>query len=160
MKRIVFVAPLALLIFAATSAFACPPGGGGPGGHRGGLLKAAGLTPEQHAQVKALRQAMRAKMEPVHLQMQTKMLEMLDLWRVEKPDRAKILAKSAELDAIQKTMHEAHIDMKLQVHALLTPEQRIKVINAMLEMQKRMGGRPGRGPGGCPGCDGGDDDDE
>jgi Spy/CpxP family protein refolding chaperone len=126
------------------------------GGHRGGgrwkhrgerFGKKLNLTADQKEKLKGLRQGMRARLQPVREQLRTKSLELKVLWRSESPDRAAILAKMQEMDGLKKQLREARVDMRLGMHLILTPTQRIQ----MEEMHKGRGGRHhrfGRGRGG------------
>ena len=84
------------------------------------------LTPEQKQKMDKIHEAASKQAEPLHKEMAAKMKEMQPLWAVDKPDRAAIERKHAEMSAIQNKLWGIHIDAKLQIHALLTPEQRSK----------------------------------
>ena len=112
------------------------PRGGGPG--RG--FAALGISPEQKQQIDQFREAAGKQVEPLQAQMETKFTELRQLWHADRPDRGAILRKHAELNAIRDKQQNIWIDFRLQVHSLLTPEQRAKWAD-------RAGGGPGFGGG-------------
>ncbi len=129
-----------------------------------GPLAALDLTPEQRQKVDQIHQAAMKQAEPLHQELAAKMKEMQGLWAVDKPDKAAIEKKHAEMSAVHAKLWGIHIDAKLQIHALLTPAQRTKWAEqaAMGPDMHGMGG-PGMGMGmmgmpggGCPGMHGGD----
>ena len=77
--------------------------------------------------------------------MQVKRMELNDLLRADKPDRAAIDRKLAEVNAAQAASEKANIDHQLAMRSLLTPDQQAKVKEMM---QNGQGMGPGRGPGG------------
>jgi Spy/CpxP family protein refolding chaperone len=87
------------------------------------------LTAEQKQKIDQLHEAATKQAEPLHKELAAKMKEMQPLWAVDKPDRAAIERKHAEMSAITSKLWGIHIDTKLQIHALLTPEQRTKWAN-------------------------------
>ncbi len=100
------------------------------------------LTPEQKQKMDQIHEAAAKQAEPLQKELAAKMKEMQALWAVEKPDKAAIERKHAEMNAINSKLWAIHIDSKLQIHALLTPEQRAKWAS-----------HPGMGPG-MPGMHG------
>jgi hypothetical protein len=103
------------------------------------------LTPEQQTKIAALRAAAAEKAAPLRGELDTKMIEMQQLWAVEKPDRKAITGKQVEMDAIHQKMRAIWTDFGLEVHALLTPAQRAEWAQA----------GPGHGMGMGPGMMGG-----
>ncbi len=84
------------------------------------------LKPEQKQKIDQIHEAAAKQAEPLEKEMAAKMKEMQALWTVDKPDKAAIERKHAEMSAITSKLWSIHIDSKLQIHALLTPEQRAK----------------------------------
>jgi len=117
------------------------------------------LTPEQQTKIAALRAAAREKAAPLRGELDAKVMEMRQLWTIEKPDRKAIADKQTEMDAIHHKMRTIWTDFGLEVHALLTPAQRSEWAQAgpghgmgmgpgmMGGPKGRRGGGPGRGPG-------------
>jgi Spy/CpxP family protein refolding chaperone len=138
---IIGIAALALAGLSA-DAFAQPggPRGGGPG--RG--LAALGISPEQRQQIDQLRQAAWKQSEPLRAQMDAKQAELRQLWQTDRPDKAAIVSKQGELDALRAQQQSISVDFRLQVHALLTPEQRTKWAE---QAGPGLGGGFGRGHG-------------
>lgn len=91
-----------------------------------GPLAGLNLTPEQKQKMEQIHEAAAKQAEPLHKELAAKMKEMQALWAVDKPDRAAIERKHGEMSAITSKLWGVHIDAKLQIHAILTPEQRAK----------------------------------
>jgi Spy/CpxP family protein refolding chaperone len=120
---IIGIAALALAGLSADAfAQARGPRGGGPGRGLAGL----GISPEQKQQIEQLRQAAWKQAEPLRAQMDTKLGELRQLWQTDRPDKEALVRKQSELDAIRDQQRSIWIDFRLQVHTLLTPEQRTK----------------------------------
>jgi len=83
--------------------------------------------------------------------MQIKRMELNDLLRADKPDRAVIDKKLAEVTAAQAASEKARIDHQLAMRSLLTPDQQTK-LKQMMQNRPDMG--PGRGRGGNGGPNG------
>ncbi len=163
MKNALGIIGIVTLTMAGLSGEAMAQGRGpGFGGH-GKRMAALNLTPQQQQQIDQLRDAAAKQSEPLRVQMEQKRDVLRNLWRVDQPDRKAIEAKQAELDALRSQQQAIWTDFRFQVHAVLTPEQRIK----WAEWQgpgmgrghdrwfKRGGPRgAGFGPGGfsCPDC--------
>lgn len=107
---------------------------GGPGKH----FAALDLSPQQKQQIDQSRNVAMKQAEPLRAQMDQKMNELRNLWRADRLDRGTIVHKQAELDAIRDKQRNIWTDFRLQVHAVLTPEQRIKWAD-------HVSGRPGFG---------------
>jgi len=138
-----------LLVGAVSPALAQGPGANSPPGAGKGAMgqkaPASNLTPDQETKIAALRAAAKEKAAPLRGELETKMVEMRQLWAVEKPDRKAITGKQAEMDAIHQKMRAIWTDFGLEVHALLTPAQRAEWAQA----------GPGHGMGIGPGMMGG-----
>lgn len=138
-----------LLVGAVSPALAQGPGANSnPGGGKGAMGQKpplSNLTPDQEAKIAALRASAKDKAAPLRGELETKMVEMRQLWAVEKPDRKAIVGKQAEMDTIHQKMRAIWTDFGLEVHALLTPAQRAEWAQA----------GPGRGMGMGPGMMGG-----
>jgi Spy/CpxP family protein refolding chaperone len=129
-------------------------GGPRPGKPMGPMAE-LGLTPEQKQSFDRIHEAAAKQAEPVHQELAAKMKEMQALFAVDKPDRAAIERKHAEMSAIHAKLWGIHLDAKLQIHAVLTPEQRAKWAQGpdMPGMMHGpgMGGMHGPGMGGMRG---------
>jgi Spy/CpxP family protein refolding chaperone len=164
---IVFVA-VSITAALATTTFAYGWGGGwgrgqgrgacdgGPGYER--ALKAVpelGLTAEQTAKIKDLREAHLKDIKPLRDKMFSKRGEMRLLWLQKTPDRDKISAMQKEISGLRDQMQEKMTAHRLAMFNVLTPEQQTKM-QAGLAGRGFGGGRcaggsgfgPGPGPGG------------
>lgn len=110
------------------------PGAEGPGRR----MAALNLTAEQREQIHQLREAAIRQSEPLRAPMAQKQDELRALWRADQPDRNAIAQKQAEIDTLHIQQRTIWMDFRLQVHGLLTPEQR---------SQWGDWGGPGRGHG-------------
>jgi len=120
-----------------------PPGAGK--GAMGKKASVANLTPDQETKIAALRATAKEKAAPLRGELETKMVEMRQLWAVEKPDRKAIVSKQGEMDAIHQKMRAIWTDFGLEVHALLSPAQRAD--SAQAGPGHGMGMGSGMGPG-------------
>lgn len=137
-------------------------------GVAGPAQPALNLTPDQQSRITALRDAAMTKAAPLRAQMQSKMTEMKQLWSSANPDRQAILAKQDEMDSLHRQMRTIWTDFGLQVHSILTPEQRATWVSQKgmmgmgpgMGMGPRMGNADGGAGGmwgdcsGCPMCSG------
>ena len=94
-----------------------------------GPLADLNLTSEQRQKLDQIHEAAAKQAEPLHKELAAKMKEMESLWTVDKPDKTAIERKHAEMNALNSKLWGIHIDSKLQIHALLTPEQRAKWVS-------------------------------
>jgi Spy/CpxP family protein refolding chaperone len=123
----------------------------GPGKPMGPLAH-LNLTPDQRQKIDQIHKSATKLADPIHEQIAAKMKEMAPLWTVEKPDKAAIERKHSEIAALRTKLWSIHIDTRLKIHALLTPEQRAKwATGPGMEMGPMHGpGGPGMPAGGCP----------
>lgn len=132
MNRLARIFAIAALLSAgvATSAQAGPhgPKGAGPKAGKGmmGPMADLNLTPEQKQKIDQIHDVAVKQAEPLQKELGAKMKELQALWTAEKPDKAAIERKHDEMNPIHTKLRNVHIDSKLQIHALLTPEQRAK----------------------------------
>jgi Spy/CpxP family protein refolding chaperone len=133
MNKIIRIIGIAILLSAGFTANAGAgergpkaKGEGPKAGKPMGPLADLNLTPEQKQKMDQIHEAAAKQAEPLHKELDGKMKEMQALWAVDKPDKAAIERKHAEMNAISSKLWGIHIDSKLQIHALLTPEQRAK----------------------------------
>jgi len=160
----IFTAAIFLVLVAA-SAFAYGPGGG-RGACAGGAclggdpLKAAeklGLTAEQTAKMKELREQHLKDIKPLQDKMFSKRGDLRLLWLEKNPDQEKILALQKEIHELRGQFQQKATAMRLTVYNLLTPEQKDKVKTVIMGRgmargpHHGWGGGKGFGPDGCPG---------
>ena len=98
------------------------------------------LSPEQKQKIEAFRVAAMKQAEPLRKEMQAKAAEMKQLWLADKPDKNAIERKQTEMEGIHHKLRGIWTDFHLQLHAVLTPEQRAK-------WAEHLGGGPGMGGG-------------
>jgi Spy/CpxP family protein refolding chaperone len=118
-------------------------GGGGWCGHRHGRDPAAvaafvtdrvddalddvDATPDQRTRIHAVKDRMLAAAKEVHADQQATHDALLAEWKSPTPDAAKLHALvDARVEEMRKLAHEA-VDAGVEVHGILTPEQREKV---------------------------------
>ena len=99
------------------------PGPGPMGGDYSRLSSYLGLTQEQEAQIRALREKHQSEMAPLGQQLFTKRQELRLLWSDPATDPEKIMAKQKEISEIHSQMQELFVKHWLDVRSLLTPEQ-------------------------------------
>lgn len=141
MNRVLRIIGVAALLLAglttnAQAAVRGPKAKGEAAGKPMAALANLKLTPEQKQKMDQIHETAAKQAEPLHKELAAKMKEMQALWAVDKPDKAAIERKHSEMNAINSKLWGIHIDAKLQIHALLTPEQRAK-----------WSSHPGMGPG-------------
>lgn len=155
MKRILITI---LILTIAVAAFAAPgkrPGAGGPGGGPGGqqekgggemlppgaLAEFLGLSETQQEQAKAIREALRAKVEPLREQAQAYREQVeaaLDAGNAQQAGEA-MLAARAVRDQIEAAREAADAEFS----ALLTTEQKAKweIYKQILQLRHKRGPR-------------------
>lgn len=99
--------------------------------HRGtgmlrGLVRRLELTEDQQQKVQGLTKGLETVTVRNRAMMAVKQAELKVLWLAETPDKSAIMAKHKEMQALRTAMMERHVDLKLAVHAILTPTQRLK----------------------------------
>jgi len=176
MKKLsmVFLAVLIATALASTT-FAYGWGGGWGRGHARGAcdggpgcdrdiqaVQALGLTAEQTAKIRDMREANLKDIQPLRDKMFSRRGELRLLWLQKTPDREKITAVQKEIGSLRDQMQEKMTSHRLAMLDVLTPEQRTKV--QALVAGKGFGpgrgacgaggfgcaGGPGAGPGGGP----------
>lgn len=112
---------------------------GGPGGNRGmrGQLKSLNLSAQQSQQIGQLRSTMITRTAPIKAQLQVKGAELRALWAAPNPNRAAIVAKHNEVDALRRQLRDARIDFRLHLFRVLTPQQRAQLQSAQASRQNR-----------------------
>ena len=141
---------IATVLLAGMTASAWAQGHGMMNGKPGAHLAQLKLTPEQKKMVEAFREAAMKQAEPLRMEMQTKAAEMKQLWLADKPNKADIERKQTEVESVAHKLRGIWTDFHLQLHAVLTPEQRAKWAEQM-GSGPGMGGGPGKGHGGMHG---------
>ncbi len=107
-------------------------------------------TEEQRAQILAIKERVVASMQARKGERQAMKQEMLSFWTEENPDPAKVHAKVDErLDARRAAAHEM-ADAMIEVHRILTPEQRAELAQLIEKRHEKRGKRHGYVKEGAP----------
>ncbi|MDQ7007106.1 MAG: Spy/CpxP family protein refolding chaperone [Acidobacteriota bacterium] len=134
--------------------------GFGPGPLGPGVFARLGLSADQRARIRAVRQSRIAENADLLEQLTAHRQAMQELWKAERPDKEKILARWKEGAQLRRQWYEKMVDMRLAVLEVLTPEQRGKLRElADTPPNRRHGPTHGHGHHGKrrghPGCGGG-----
>lgn len=138
---------------------------GGSGMHRGMLPPFIELTAQQQAAADKIAERSRKAAEPVLKEVQGLRTQMHEEWKAKKPNKQKLLSLNRQVRSLKGKLSERRISDRIEMIALLTPEQRQEMIERMPEKPHRdgrgrqdgrgrgkgRGFRDGRGPGG-PDC--------
>jgi periplasmic protein CpxP/Spy len=146
MKKTLIALGLAVVVLAATFAYAGGPGfgpGKGPG-NCAGNCGAANLTSEQQAKMQELRQQHHNEIAPLRDNVVRLRQDLRALWSNPTLDSAAIQEKTKEMNALRDQMQDKMVEFRLQARNLLTPDQ-------IQAMGAGCGQGPGRGPGRGPG---------
>ena len=113
------------------------------------------ITPEQMTKLEAQESGMAKSAIRNRADLQVKRMELAELMRADKPDRALIDKKLREVQDASFAAEKARIDGQINMHDLFTPEQREEMKKMRGEFRGGMmqRGPAGPGPGGmtCPG---------
>lgn len=149
---------IALGLSIATFAFAAPPHGGGPGTHRGPppphevirkhaaelgihadtVTAIVNIAEDERTEMEALRQAKHQEARKLHQMLSS-----------ETPNRDAVMQQVDVLSNAERAQKKHHLNILMDIRALLTPEQR-KAIEELHQRMKRDRPRSQgpRGPGG------------
>jgi Spy/CpxP family protein refolding chaperone len=131
MKRINWVCVVAVtaaVLFAAAGASLAAERGDGPGKPPSDKewkqeQESLGLSPEQRAQMKALREEFRGKQSGVRDQIKAKREAIRQELDGTNPDRARAEAIIKEISVLEQQMEMNRVDEILKIRSILTPEQ-------------------------------------
>jgi periplasmic protein CpxP/Spy len=149
------IALMAMLLSAATLAFA-QPFGGPPWGERikgkhEQLKEALKLTDQQETQIEKLRLDLQRKQTQVHSKIQLARLDMKEIYSSDKIDRTAIEKSIKQISDLQQQAKMYFVDFWFSVNGVLTPDQqkvwKQHVGGMMGEMRGRLRDRMHRG---CP----------
>ncbi|MGC2422318.1 MAG: Spy/CpxP family protein refolding chaperone [Candidatus Acidiferrales bacterium] len=101
-----------------------------------------GITDEQAAKIRQQSSAFRISEIRSRADLQVKRIELRDLLTADTPDRAAIDSKLEEISAVRLASAKARVDYFLSMKDALTPDQRQKLKDMMMNRFR------GRGPGG------------
>lgn len=133
-----------------------------PGGmmHRGMMMgertgksfaEELGLTDAQKTQINQTMLDMRKKNIDVEAKLKLAGIELHELMSADTPDQGKINAKISEVSQLREKIMRSHIETKLAIQKVLTPEQRKKAkdlrSSGFMKMRQHGGFRHFGGPG-------------
>lgn len=105
--------------------------GDGPGfGDRPGILakaEALDLKPEQIKKIKAIRLNVAKETVRLRSELELKQLELRELMSADDPDIRRIEAKIDEIAPLRTELQKKHIEHRLAMRDVLTPEQKTKL---------------------------------
>lgn len=137
---------VALGLLLASQAFAWGPGPGkdkGYGTCRETGLERLNLTDNQKAKIEALQNANAKATKPLREKIFDKSVELRRLWLQANPDKDKITAAQKELRNLREQMEDKVTALRLEIHKMLTPEQKEKLANSHWGRGKGFGPRGG-----------------
>ncbi len=149
-KSVLIGMMIVMFLALATTVFAVGPrGGGGP--HYGDLCRMhseLNLTKEQSERLWQIRERFNADTEKLRYEIFQKGLELRSLYRDPKADKATILNKQKELNALRNKLDDRRAQMRVEQREVLTPEQLDKLSQFRTGPgYGRMGyGKPGHKP--------------
>jgi protein CpxP len=111
----------------------------GRAGHFARLAEALDLTPEQQAQIKAIRADEREKVEPLLQQLRNGREELRAAVEKQPFDESAVRTLAAGQSEIRTELIVSKARMKNRIHALLTPAQREKAEKLRPLMEERRG---------------------
>jgi Spy/CpxP family protein refolding chaperone len=144
MKKLTITLITVFVVIALSAyAFAYGPGWGrGHGGADGygsdtSFLSQLNLTPEQTANINALREAYLRDTKPLKDKIFSKRGDLRLLWLQTNPDRNKITAAQKEIRALRDQMQDKMTAYRLEILKVLTPEQQERLKS--LKMERGLG---------------------
>jgi protein CpxP len=109
------------------------------------LLEELGLSDEQKAQIHQIRLETRKKNIDTEAKLKLARIELHELMDVDTPDQGKINTKITEVSQLREKIMRSHIESRLAVQKILTPEQRKKAKELRPQFRQRV--RDFGGPG-------------
>ena len=119
----------------------------GSGMHRGMLPPYVALTAEQQAAADTIAERSQKAAEPIHTEVQNLRTQMHNEWKANKPNKQKIISINRQIRSLRGKLSERRISDRIEMIALLTPEQRAEMIERMPENPYRDGRGFGNGRG-------------
>jgi Spy/CpxP family protein refolding chaperone len=98
-------------------------GGGGPGMGmgmgQGGYPYAGSLSPEQSQKIQALQESFLKEITPLQNQLFTSKMELRTLWSAANPDKEQIMAKQAEINALQQQLQARATQHQFEIRSIV-----------------------------------------
>ncbi len=85
------------------------------------------LTPEQRTKVEDIRTETRKAVIPIRSQIELKQIDLQGEMKSDNPNKDKIIKISKEIHELEWQIKKLHLEEKMKIHSLLTPEQREKL---------------------------------
>ncbi|MEO0094807.1 MAG: Spy/CpxP family protein refolding chaperone [candidate division WOR-3 bacterium] len=85
------------------------------------------LTPEQKAKIEDIRIETRKNTIPIKSQIELKQIDIHKEIKADNPNKDRILKLSQEIHELEWQIKKLHIEERLKIHSILTPEQREKL---------------------------------
>jgi len=108
------------------------------------------MTPEQLEKIDVLRAAHMKTVMPIRTDIQVAEIELDALWRAEKLDAKKIVAKVNEIGGLRQKLELAMVNHRIDMYNLMTPDQRKAMRKMHMGMGRGMRGMMRGQMGGCP----------
>jgi Spy/CpxP family protein refolding chaperone len=99
---------------------------GGPGmmmGQPGMMMDTMGLSPEQQKGMLKMQMQLHKEIAPLKIDLETKEMELQELWMDEKPDVEKIVKKVSDINKIKGQIQEKEIRHQFEIFKTLKPAQ-------------------------------------
>lgn len=141
-RKLRFIIPVLVLAFILTSVFgivyAKKKFRDGPDGFLMGMIvEKLDLTSDQKAQVEKLRAEIREKMDAKKDNRESMMDEFANEFKKDNMDRNKLKELDQKREQNMQEMKDFMMDKMIQFHNILTPEQRVKAVDAMKGMKDK-----------------------
>jgi len=148
-KKIISLVSVTALILISASAMAGKGRGEGKDrGFRGDkvarMVRHLDLTPDQEAKVRALHADHKSATKALRERVRALKDEIREAWQQEVPDEAAILALQKEIHEVKGALAEHRVRLRLDVMAILTPDQRERAEAHFRDRGKRGKGRGGK----------------
>ncbi len=85
------------------------------------------LSPEQRTKVEEVRIETRKKIIPIKSQIELKQIDLHKEMKADNPNKDRILKLSQDIHELEWQIKKLHLEKRLKIHSILTPEQREKL---------------------------------
>jgi Spy/CpxP family protein refolding chaperone len=94
-------------------------------------LELLDLAPEQTEKIDAIKMATEKRVIPVKSDIELKRLDLEKEMKVETPDRNRVMSLVKDIHALELEIKQAKVTQQLDIHGVLTPEQRAELSKHM-----------------------------
>lgn len=95
------------------------------------------LTAEQREAIENIHKETKRKIIPLKADIELKQLDLESAMKADEPSRSKIMGLIEDINDLELKIKQTHVDAKLKVHSILTPEQREQMKNPMHQGMKK-----------------------